>query len=189
MAGSGEDDTALAARAKRDRAAFGVLYDRYVLAVYAYCRRRLPTPEAAEDATSLVFTKALAALPGYREDAPSFRSWLFAIAHNVVTDAFRAVRSERALGDADLDAASDRPGPEAAALMAEEERELRALLARLPADQTRLLELRLAGLTDAEIAHVLGRSRGAVRVAQHRAIRRLRALLGVAITTDGESDG
>ena len=50
----------------------------------------------------------------------------------------------------------------------------------LPPEQARPLELRLAGLNDAEIARVLGRSHGAVRVAQHRALRRLRALLEAA---------
>jgi hypothetical protein len=43
--------------------------------------------EAAEDATSLVFAKALAGLPSYRADGATFRSWLFTIAHNVVIDA------------------------------------------------------------------------------------------------------
>src|SRR4030095_9666564 len=84
---SPEDDAALVRRARVDRSAFGFLYDRYVDPVYPYSHRRLGTKEAAEHSTALVFTKALAALPAYRADGPSFRSWLFAIAHNVLADA------------------------------------------------------------------------------------------------------
>ncbi|MGH2558776.1 MAG: RNA polymerase sigma factor [Thermomicrobiales bacterium] len=175
---SEEDDLALAVAAKTDRAAFGVLYDRYVHRVYGYCYRLLQTPEAAEDATSQVFTKALAALPRFRDDGPSFGAWLFAIAHNVVIDEFRAAR--RALWPAATAVtADDAPGPEETAVVAEAVRELRAVLSQLSADQANVIELRLTGLTDKEIAFVLGRARGAVRVAQHRAVRRLRALLGV----------
>jgi RNA polymerase sigma-70 factor (ECF subfamily) len=167
----------LAVAAKRDRAAFGVLYDRYVERVDGYCYRRLQTPQDAEDATSQVFTSALAALPRYRDDGPSFGAWLFAIAHNLVVDELRSRRVARrafALVDDVM------PGPEEQAIVAADARELRALLARLPEEQAQLIELRLAGLTDKEIAFVLGRSYGAVRSAQHRAIRRLRELFGIA---------
>jgi RNA polymerase sigma-70 factor (ECF subfamily) len=74
-------DDELVALAKRDRAAFGPLYDRYADLVYRYCLRRLGNRETAEDATGQSFVKVLAALPTYRNDGPSFRSWLFAIAH------------------------------------------------------------------------------------------------------------
>jgi RNA polymerase sigma-70 factor (ECF subfamily) len=85
---SDEDEVArLVAAAQRDRAAFAPLYDRYVRAVYGYCYRCLGDREAAEDATSAVFTKALIGLSSYREGA--FRGWLFTIAHNVITDAVR----------------------------------------------------------------------------------------------------
>lgn len=173
------DERALVAAAKSDRAAFGVLYDRYAARVYRYCFQRLQTPEQAEDATSLVFTKALAALSRYREDAPSFGAWLFAIAHNVVVDELRS-GPKHASGEASPHVMTDpEPGPEHRAIAADAVRELRTALARLPVEQARLVELRLAGLTDKEIAFVLGKSHGAVRVAQHRAIQRLRAILGV----------
>jgi RNA polymerase sigma-70 factor (ECF subfamily) len=178
-----EDEQSLAVAAKTDRAAFGVLYDRYVERVYGYCHRRLQTPEEAEDATSLVFTRALAALPRYRDDGPSFAAWLFAIARNVVVDELRSRRGrDRGSSRRDDEVAIGvdlAPGPEEQTLLGEEMRELRALLAQLPAEQAQLIELRLAGLTDKEIAFVLGRSHGAVRVAQHRAVRRLRTMLGI----------
>ena len=142
--------------------------------VYRYCYRRLGHPEAAADATSHVFTKALAALPGYREDAPSFRSWLFAIAHNVITDDLRARRPIAPIDEAAHIAATG-PSPEDVVLTGEAGRTVHTLLAQLPPDQRQILELRLAGLTGPEIAAALGRSLGAVKIAQVRAFARLRA--------------
>src|SRR5215203_2456218 len=86
--GEATSDEELVRRAQGgEREAFGALYDRYLGRVYAYCYRMLGNHEAAEDANAEVFERALTALPMYRTG--SFRSWLFAIAHNVVTDALR----------------------------------------------------------------------------------------------------
>ena len=116
LAAGDEDDAALVARAKADPRAFAALYRRYVDPVYRYCYRRLGNREAAEDATGLVFARALAALPGCREE--SFRGWLFAIAHNAIANEFRGARPERSLEGAEavVDPAA---GPEEAALAAE----------------------------------------------------------------------
>jgi RNA polymerase sigma-70 factor (ECF subfamily) len=181
-----DDDAALVAIAKADRRAFAALYHRYVDPIYRYCDRCLGDREAAEDATSLIFTKALAALPRARDEA--FRSWLFTIAHNVIVDAQRARVSTWPLTEAVEieDRAPDR-SPEAHALAGDDARTIRALLIQLSPDQRELLELRLAGLTDAEIAGVLGRSHGAVRMSQHRAITRLRAIAGATANPKEES--
>jgi RNA polymerase sigma-70 factor (ECF subfamily) len=169
------------ARAQRDPAAFAPLYETYFDPVYRYCYARLGDGQAAEDAASLVFTRALAALPRFRLDgrAGSFRSWLFTIAHNVVANQHRE-RSRRPVTPlADAAELHDRsPSPEDAALSEETRRSIHAVLAQLTDDQRRVIELRLAGLTDKEIATVLGRKHGAVRAAQYRAVIRLRALLG-----------
>jgi RNA polymerase sigma-70 factor (ECF subfamily) len=169
------DEADLVARAQLDRRAFAPLYARYADPVYRYCYRRLGHHDAAADATSLVFAKALAALPRYH--AGSFRSWLFAIAHNTVVDGLRGSR-----GDVQLDDAVERidpaPTPEELSLAADDARELRDALTRLTADQRHVVELRLAGLTDQEIAEVLGRSLAATRMLQVRAVARLRLVLG-----------
>jgi RNA polymerase sigma-70 factor (ECF subfamily) len=68
-------------------------------------------------------------------------------------------------------------------------RTIRALLALLSSDQREILELRLTGLTDAEIARVLGRSHGAVRMSQHRAVARLRSIAGGAAPTKESPHG
>ncbi len=180
------DDAVLVALAQRDRQAFAPLYRRYVDSVFRYCDRCLGNRALAEDATSLIFTKALAALPAYR--GHTFRSWLFTIAHNVIID-MRRQRVVRSLDEAaelvDWTAAHS---PEAQALASDERRTITALLSHLPDDQRHLLELRLAGLTDAEIARALGRSHGAVRMSQYRAISKLRTLAGVMETPQEGSD-
>jgi RNA polymerase sigma-70 factor (ECF subfamily) len=180
-----DEDVRLVVLAKADPRAFAPLYSRYFDPVYRYCYRRLGHPEAAADATAQVFAKALAALPGYREDAPSFRSWLFAIAHNVIADDLRARRPIAPMEAAAQVAATD-PSPEEAILTDEAGCLVRALLSSLPADQRQILELRLAGLTGPEIAAALDRSLGAVKIAQVRAFARLRARFDSAGTAARE---
>jgi RNA polymerase sigma-70 factor (ECF subfamily) len=170
------------ARAQADRQAFALLYRRYLDPVHQYCYRRLGSREAAEDATSLVFTKAFASLPAYR--AGSFRSWLFTIAHHVITDDLRARRVV-----VDLEAAGDvldrALSPEEVVVAAEASSAVVQLLAQLPAGQRRVVELRLAGLTGREVAEVLGCSLGAVKIVQVRAYRRLRGLLAEPVREAG----
>jgi RNA polymerase sigma-70 factor (ECF subfamily) len=165
------------ALAMADLRQFAHLYTRYLDPVHRYCYRRLGSREAAEDATSAVFTKALAAFPRYRD--ASFRAWLFTIASHVVADRYRAERPQQALELAE-DIEDLRPSPEELALAADERRGVRELLARLPEHQRQVVELRLAGLTGAEIAQALGRSRANVDVTQYRAVSRLRTHLGLA---------
>jgi RNA polymerase sigma-70 factor, ECF subfamily len=180
-----DDDAELVARAQADRQAFAPLYRRYLDPVHRYCYRRLGSREAAEDATSLVFTKAFASLPAYR--AGSFRSWLFAIAHHVITDDLRTRRVVAEL-DAAVEVADREPTPEEAAVTADATAAVVRLLAHLSPGQRRVVELRLAGLTGREVAEVLGCSLGAVKIAQVRAYARLRELLVDPIRGAGPDD-
>jgi RNA polymerase sigma-70 factor (ECF subfamily) len=163
-------DAELAARALGDRRAFGVLYDRYATAVYRYCYRRLGDRAAAEDAMSGAFLRAMESLPSYR--GGSFRAWLFAITHSVVVSGVRRRVDER------LENAPEPPdgaaSPEEVAVASDERRRIVRMLAALPEDQRRVVELRLAGLSGTEIAASMGRSTAAVKMLQHRAMRRLR---------------
>jgi RNA polymerase sigma-70 factor (ECF subfamily) len=169
-------DEMLALWAAEEPSAFAPLYSRYVDSIYRYCLRGLGAREAAEDATSAIFMKALAALPGYRPMGGTFRSWLFAIAHNVLVDEHRKRRPpDDVFGDR-LDLPDSAPNPESAVLFAEAGQTVRALLARLTPDQASVVELRLAGLSGQEVAQALGRSPNTVKVAQYRAYARLRAL-------------
>ena len=109
LAETGEEEAALIARAKLDPRAFAPLYRRYAGQIYGYCHHRLDSREAAEDATSQIFAKALGSLSTCRGE--SVRGWLFGIAHHVVADRYR----ERA-PDAPLEAAGSildvSPSPE-----------------------------------------------------------------------------
>lgn len=168
-----DDDARIVAQARANPAAFAELYRRYIDAVYRYARIRLGTREQAEDATSQIFLKALTALPSHREGG-SFRAWLFTIAHNVVTDTYRARRVHWPLTTA-AEHPDRAPSPEEEAVDAIQRDEVRAMLDLLPPDQQRVMELRLAGLTGNEIAEALGKTLGAVKMAQSRAIARLKA--------------
>lgn len=168
------DEPAQIALARHDPHAFAPLYLRYADAIYRYCYRRLGDPEAAADATSLIFTRALAALPRYHDR--SFRSWLFAIAHNTVIDGWRTNHGGARLA-ADVGHMDPAPSPEEVVLTQDAGREVRALLAYLPSDQRHVVELRLAGLTNQEIAETLGRSVAATKMLQTRAMARLRTRL------------
>jgi RNA polymerase sigma-70 factor (ECF subfamily) len=173
-------ETALLLRAATDRDAFAPIYDRYLDPIYRYCWRRLRDREAAEEATSQTFVQALAALASYR--GGSVAGWLFAIAHRIVLNEVNRRRPSRPIDEA-FDVIDPAPTPEEIALAGERDDALRAMLAALPPDQRRVLELRLLGLTGEEIATALGRSVAAVKMLQLRAMTRLR-LIG-DLRTDG----
>jgi RNA polymerase sigma-70 factor (ECF subfamily) len=165
-----DDAPVLAAQA--NSADFAALYERYVDPIYRFCYRRLGN-RAAEDATSVVFERSLKALP--RFITGSFRAWLFTIARNAIADMHRRDRGEQNLSNA-WDVIDDRPGPEEVSVDLADGVWIRGLLKHLSPDQRQIVELRLAGLTDVEIAQVLGRSHGSIRTAQYRALRKLRTI-------------
>ena len=163
----------LAARAVSDRDAFGELYDLFAVPVFRYCYRRTGNREAAEDAMSQTFTRAFAAMPRFA--GGSFPAWLYTIAHNVVINQARRP-SFVPLPDEDK-TIDPSPSPEEAALIQDERSRIVRLLQRLPDDQRRVVEFRLAGLTGPEIAEAMGKTLAAVKMLQLRAMRRLRSEL------------
>ena len=168
------DEAALVAAAQCDPRAFAPLYERYFDPVHRYAVHRLGNAERAADATSQIFLKALAALPNYR--AGSFRSWIFAIAHNVVVDAARRAKPEFALPE-EWDPSDPAPTPEEAAIVRDDQQRLGRLLAQLTPEQREVIELRLAGLTGQEIAESVGRGLAATKSLQFRALASLKRLL------------
>jgi RNA polymerase sigma-70 factor (ECF subfamily) len=171
--------------AKQDAQAFEALYRAHVDAVYRYCYRRLNSPDAAADATSQIFIKAFSALQGC--DEQRFRSWLFAIAHNVLIDEYRSRRHDSALDEAGA-MISNEPSPEEQLLQEEARLSVVSLLSYLTPDQRQVVELRLAGLNGNEIATALGRSRASVDTAQSRAISRLRVIFAQERANGTESE-
>lgn len=156
---------------------FAAIYDSHFPAIFGYCLRQLGDHQAAEDAASQTFLKALRAFPTYQENG-HIRAWLFAINRHVLIDLFRGQHP-----DEPLDRASDVPdtdaSPEDRAIALLDSAWLESALTRLPPDDRQILDLRRAGLTGREIALALGISHEAAKKRQLRAVARLRAeLLG-----------
>lgn len=164
--------------AQRDRAAFGVLYRRYVERVYGYCFYLLGDHHDAEDATERTFLAALGAVERFRDDGASFRSWLFRIAHNELANRLRDRGRHRTVAiDAHPEPGIDED-PARLVAEADDARRVRLAVSRLPDERRQVVVLRFVdGLSAREIGAVLGRSEGAVRVLQHRALRDLAEML------------
>lgn len=168
--------------ARRDPRRFEILYRRYVGQVYNFAVYELRDHHAAEDLTEQVFLQALAGLNGFEErgtdGASTFRVWLFQIARNAASNERRRRRRHP---EAPIDLADDiSTGVDVAGEVAERDAAARAwrVVDGLPADRRQALRLRYVNeLSTAEIAGILGRSEGAVRVLIHRALRAVAAEL------------
>jgi RNA polymerase sigma-70 factor, ECF subfamily len=173
-------DRALVDAARADPARFDALYRKYVAQVYNFAVYELGDHHEAEDATERTFLSALAALPAFRErarpedgeGASTFRIWLFKIARNVVAERRRRWRRRP---EAPLDLALDTPAPgdvEGTVLARESAASAWRAVDRLTGDRRRAIVLRFVHeMTTHEIAEILGRSEGAVRVLIHRGLR------------------
>jgi RNA polymerase sigma-70 factor (ECF subfamily) len=148
--------------------------------VHRYCRARLsryPGAEhAADDVAQEVCIAVLSALPRYRDEGKPFEAFVYRIAANKVADSQRGAY-RRPQPQAELPEILDlSDGPEALAVRASDAAQARALLDVLPDAMRELMVLRVAvGLSAEETGRALGMSAGAVRVAQHRALQKLRA--------------
>ena len=182
-----EDREGLAALVRDARrgeaAAWDALYRRAYPRLLAYARRRLASDDAARDAVSETMTRAVRGIDRFRDDGNGFDAWLSGIVRHVVLDAQRAVgrRPVSPMSDLSWDPVSSDAGPEELLLGAFEAAAVREAFASLDAADQELLELRVVlGLSADEVASVLGKRAGAVRMAQSRALERLRAALVVA---------
>jgi RNA polymerase sigma-70 factor (ECF subfamily) len=150
--------------------------------VLRYCRARLgqlPGVEhVADDAAQEVCLAVLSALPRYRDEGRPFEAFVFGIASHKVADVHRAaVRAPVPTGELP-DGPDQGLGPEDAAVRRSEAERCRDLLRQLPSAQREILVLRVAvGMSAEETGRELGMTPGAVRVAQHRALARLRNLV------------
>ena len=166
--------------ARTDPARFEALYRKYLAQVYNFAVYELGDHHEAEDATERTFLAALANLhrfeerarPDDGEDASTFRIWLFRIARNVIAERRRGSRRRP---EAPLDAivsAADPMDVEGSAIVREEAAAAWRAVGRLTGDRRRAVVLRFVHeMSTDEIAGILGRSEGAVRVLIHRARR------------------
>lgn len=175
----GDPDRVDVLAAQRDRAAFDVLYRRYLDRVYGYAFYQLRDHHDAEDATERTFLAALKALPEFRDEGATFRAWLFRIAHNTIINAWRSRfrRRTEPLPDG-LERIAPNADPAGLVVEADEARRVLRAVAELPDDRRQVVLLRFVdGLSSREIGQVMDRSEGAARVLLHRALRDLAARL------------
>ncbi|GAA0725405.1 RNA polymerase sigma factor ShbA [Dactylosporangium roseum] len=153
--------------------------------IVRYCRARLGRVggayTTADDVAQEVCLALLRALPGYRDQGRPFTAFVFGIAAHKVADAQRA--AVRDAGTAPVETLADHPdaapGPEQQAVRTDVARRLSGLLAQLPEQQREIVLLRVAvGLPAEEVGVIVGMSAPSVRVAQSRALARLRTLAG-----------
>jgi RNA polymerase sigma-70 factor (ECF subfamily) len=173
MIGPGFGDTLAAAR-DGDEQAFAVVWRDLNPAVLRYLR--VIAPAAAEDIAAEVWLEVCRGLRRFRGDEAGFRSWVFAVARMRAIDAARhaARRPARSVPPEDLPERPAADDPAEAALDAQATREALALIAALPPDQAEVVALRvLAGLDATQVAELLGKRPGTVRVLAHRGLRRL----------------
>jgi RNA polymerase sigma-70 factor (ECF subfamily) len=177
-----DHDRPLVEAARRDPERFEALYRRYLAPVYSYAYYELGDHHAAEDATERTFLAALANLhrfderarPADGEGASTFKVWLFRIARNVIANERRSARRHPAaiLDEAVGAIIADPLDVEGDVVRRDETAAAWRAVGRLPGDRRRAVVLRFVDeLSTAEIAGVLGRSEGAVRVLIHRALR------------------
>jgi RNA polymerase sigma-70 factor, ECF subfamily len=174
---SAEGIAGLVARAKRgDKDAWAALYREAFEGMVAYAYRRLGTVDEAREAVGETMARAVASIDHYRGNDEGFRPWLYGILRHVIGDTCRTRRrgsQERAVPDV-----TPLPELDDQLVMADDRASVRAAFARLDPDEQRLLELRvLGGLSSQEAAAALGMQPGAVRMAQMRALARLRVFL------------
>jgi RNA polymerase sigma-70 factor, ECF subfamily len=165
------DERLLVEAAQADPRRFAELYELHFHRVYAYVVKRVQNREEAEDITSDVFQQALAKIKAFEWRGVPFSAWLVRIAANAITDRWkRAARQTNEPLPDDLEDKSPR------AKEIEQRAALFQMVESLPADQRRVVEMRFAEQKSIrEIAQEIGRTEGAVKQLQFRALEKLRA--------------
>jgi len=170
-AGGGDEERLLVEAARKDPAKFGDLYELHFERIYAFIRRRVRDRETAEDLTSEVFHKALSSIASYRWTGAPFAAWLIRIAANAIADRMKHDARELLTGQAEVD-----PSAQPELDVMEHRARLYRLVDTLPPDQRRVILGRFVEERSIrEVAEELGKTEGAVKQLQLRALENLRA--------------
>ncbi len=158
-----------------DVQAFGELYTVHVTKIYSYVFYHVHNKTRAEDITQEVFLKAWKAISSCRGKEKTFSSWLYRIAHNLIVDKIRKSQRqfthETQLPEDVMDT-SDRME------VSLEQRDLLKVIDFLPLNQRQVIVLKfIEGMDNKEIADIMGKSAGAVRILQMRALSALKKRL------------
>lgn len=176
-------DESVAAAVQGDRAALSRVLESIRPVVVRYCRARVGPGDrvsvSADDVAQEVCLAVITALPRYRDQGRPFMAFVYGIAAHKVADAHRGAARSRTEPVADVpDAATMDDGPEQRALDSDASRRMADLLDTLPERQREILVLRLVvGLSAEETAQAVGGTAGSIRVAQHRALSKLKELV------------
>jgi len=180
-----EAERLLIEAAQRDRAAFAPLYERYVDQIFAYAHSLTRNRELAEDVTAATFAKAIEDLPRFEWRGVPYSAWLYRVASNLVARQAR----RPAWVDIDSHQPIDHVTPEVIAEQRDREAAVRSAVALLPDDQRQAVVLRFGGeLRNREIAEIMGRSEGAVKLLTFRAMTALRKQLGAPLPAERSSE-
>jgi RNA polymerase sigma-70 factor (ECF subfamily) len=173
MAGEATDDKLIARAVQGSARAWVKLVRRYERRIYNYALRMVGHPDDAADLMQEVFMGAYRNLPGYRGDG-AFAAWLFRIAAFRCTDHLRRRRPHDEFQEADGTVVSPND-PEISLLATHANREITAALARLPAEQRHVVELKFfQGFTFEDIAGQLGVSANTAKTRLYTALKKLR---------------
>ncbi|HZD57034.1 MAG TPA: sigma-70 family RNA polymerase sigma factor [Anaerolineales bacterium] len=175
-----DDESRLIDRAKNgDAEAFGELYDRHLQPVFRFFYSRLNNRQDAEDLTEETFFRVWRSLPRFEDQGVPFLAYIFHIARNLLIDHRRRSANSKDIVSLGEEMQIDsRANPSKAALDNIQHQEVKQALEKLNDDYQLVLVARfLSELSTEEVAQVLGRSSGAVRVLQHRALNALRKLV------------
>lgn len=172
-------DQELIERAKAyDHDALQAIYEHYATGIFRYIYYRIGEYETAEDLRAEVFIKMLEGLETFTYQGWSISAWLYRIAHDRVVDHLRRSkrRQQESLEDRYID---PKAGPDAIALTRLDHAALRLALGQLTDEQAEVINLRfIQELSLREVAHITGRTEGAIKALQHRALQALGRLLG-----------
>jgi len=159
-----------------DEVAFGQIYDLYFEKIYRFVFYRVNHKEAAEDLTSEIFIRVWGKLSGIK-DIATFNGWIFQIARNLVIDYYRSRKEHVDLTVLENVLLYEENFLERADFQIQH-KELLESIKKLSPDQQVVIKLKfLDGLDNGEIAKILNKSEGAIRVIQHRATMELKNLL------------
>jgi RNA polymerase sigma-70 factor (ECF subfamily) len=174
-----EGEQKLVERAKGgESSAFGLLYDHYLPRIYRFVLIKVGQREEAEDITHLTFLKAWQSIDRYSYRGYPFGSWLYSIARNVVVDYYRNSSPHISLDDTprEPEAAEPRPGENLDTKL-DHERVMRAISKLAALEQDVLIMRFVDDLTPKETAKAVGKSEGAVKLIQHRALEKLKKVI------------
>ncbi len=163
-----------------DASAFADLYRLYSSPISRFVSSRVTGPQEAEDITNTIFEKAFAAIGRYEPSPAQFSTWLYTIAQNTVIDHYRKKRLPQVDDpEAQLFAVTDPDeGPEGSLLLDERRRFLYQAVMQLTPEQRQVVGCRFFfNLSVHEVAQMTGKTEGAVKALQFRALKRLRHML------------